>query len=189
MPPKVAWNLNGFLHTLCTLLLNTALGSIVCRRKQLRTHLLCYTMFLFVACGHFLWTNALQCCVGSSVWLWCCWTPLRFKLSAGLRGQLLCLLAEKKDCRQLCKSLACLVEDVFAHLSVVDMLETDSDTLHLHAWSHSLDLAKCSIRGIILSTQNCTQAGSCSQGGLGHINKHNSESSTLRTTSRVLIRK
>ena len=27
------------------------------------------------------------------------------------------------------------------------------------------------------------------QSGLGHINKHNSESSTLRTTSRVLIRK
>ena len=46
-----------------------------------------------------------------------------------------------------------------------------------------------SVRGITLSTQNCIQAGSCPQGGLGHINKHNSESSTLRTTSRVLIRK
>ena len=46
-----------------------------------------------------------------------------------------------------------------------------------------------SVRGITLSTQNCIQAGSCSQGGLGHINKHNSESSTLRTISRVLIRK
>ena len=41
--------------------------------------------------------------------------------------------------------------------------------------------ANLRVRGITLSTQNCIQAGSCSQGGLGHINKHNSESSTLRT--------
>ncbi len=43
--------------------------------------------------------------------------------------------------------------------------------------------ANLRVRGITLSTQNCAQAGSCSQGGLGHINKHNSESSTLRTNS------
>ena len=41
--------------------------------------------------------------------------------------------------------------------------------------------AKCSVRAITISTQNCAQAGSCPQGGLGHINKHNSESSTWRT--------
>ena len=46
-----------------------------------------------------------------------------------------------------------------------------------------------SVRGSTLSTQNCIQAGSCPPDGLGHINKHNSESSTVRTTSRVLIRK
>ena len=49
--------------------------------------------------------------------------------------------------------------------------------------------AKLRVRGITLSTQNCAQTGSCPPGGLGHINKHNSESSTWRTTSRVLIRK
>jgi len=52
-----------------------------------------------------------------------------------------------------------------------------------------LGQAKCSVRAITISTQNCAQAGSCPQGGLGHINKHNSESSTLRTTSGVLSRK
>ena len=49
--------------------------------------------------------------------------------------------------------------------------------------------ANLRVRGITLSTQNCIQAGSCPPDGLGHINKHNSESSTWRTTSRVLIRK
>ena len=43
--------------------------------------------------------------------------------------------------------------------------------------------ANLTVRGITLSTQNCAQAGSCPQGGLGHINKHNSESSTLRTNT------
>ena len=113
---------------------------------------------------------------------------LAIQIVCRLTWAIVVFTSRKKDCRQLCKSLACLVEDVFAHLSVVDMLETDSDTLHLHAWSHSLDLAKCSI---ILSTQNSPRrevVHRC-QSGLGHINKHNSESSTLRTTSRVLIRK
>ena len=39
-------------------------------------------------------------------------------------------------------------------------------------------VANLSVRGITLSTQNCIQTGSCPQGGLEHINKHNSESST-----------
>ena len=33
-----------------------------------------------------------------------------------------------------------------------------------------------SVRGSTLSTQNCIQAGSCPHRGLGHVNKHNSES-------------
>ena len=54
---------------------------------------------------------------------------------------------------------------------------------HLTAeqFHHRDSQANLRVRGITLSTQNCIQAGSCSQGGLGHINKHNSESSTLRT--------
>ena len=50
-------------------------------------------------------------------------------------------------------------------------------------------MANLRVRGITISTQNCIQADSCPHRGLGHINKHNSESSTVRTTSRVLIRK
>ena len=44
-------------------------------------------------------------------------------------------------------------------------------------------LANLRVRGITLSTQNCAQAGSCPHRGLGHINKHNSESSTVRTNT------
>ena len=43
--------------------------------------------------------------------------------------------------------------------------------------------ANLRVRGITLSTQNCIQAGSCPPDGLGHINKHNSESSTVRTNT------
>ena len=64
-------------------------------------------------------------------------------------------------------------------------LSTDGSNSTAAEWalSAAAERANLRVRGITLSTQNCIQAGSCSQGGLGHINKHNSESSTLRTNS------